>query len=811
MSKKRPIFLLILGLLLVSGLMIGCDSNRNELIRGFFFTATPIPPAPTETPIPTSAPTSIPTPMPEFRIEEADHAILIGDYDQAINIYQKALENESSEKGTAAASLGLARANYLNKDYEKCQNILIDALNQISDTTVEAPLWYQMAVCAHELDLLDEETNALREYLNLRPDSKLRSAVSLRIGDNLLSAGMVADARDAYISSCGDSTIPECAWTRMKIADTYRQEEDYTTALQTWFEIFDAVTSDTLKANINQVVAETYLELDNPEQAYARYQDAVNNYPKEYASYLSLLALLNAGQPVSEFQRGLINYYQKQYALSSEALYRYMNQDPNHDGSSWYYIGLNQMYLADYEKSIGSFATLIDQYPDNRFYASAWDEKSYVEWNYLENFSQGAQTLIDYVKKHPDQPDAPKFLFQAGRILERGDRLTDAANQWERLIDEYPLYQDSAEALFFSGLCRYRVKAYDSALATFNRLLLVSGKPQDNARAHFWIAKVYEMKGEAQSAKQNFELAANDSPTDYYTERAKELLAGQEPLEFSDNFSLENNLDQSKLIADQWMRMTFSIASDESLDQPDILTLDSDYQRANELWELGHFQEALNAFDNVRITVENDPLNSYRLLNRLIDLGAWRPAVFTSRQILTQAGLLEDARTLTAPNYFNQIRYGTWFNESVTEAYQKYDIHPFIFYALMRQESMYDPWIYSSAGAQGLMQIMPATGNDLAKRLNWPPGYSSQDLLRAKVAIQFAGQYLSSQYSYFGNHNFYMLAAYNGGPGNTTGWIGLAGKDPDLFIEVVRFSETRTYIKQVYEFAKMYERFYAIE
>lgn len=106
------------------------------------------------------------------------------------------------------------------------------------------------------------------------------------------------------------------------------------------------------------------------------------------------------------------------------------------------------------------------------------------------------------------------------------------------------------------------------------------------------------------------------------------------------------------------------------------------------------------------------------------------------------------------------------------------------------------------------MQFMPMTGAEMADRLSWPDSYTQSDLLRANVSIRFAGRYLSTQLSYFKGNLFHMLAAYNAGAGNTANWVELDNGDPDLFLEVIRFEETRRYLRQVYENAKMYERLY---
>jgi soluble lytic murein transglycosylase len=53
------------------------------------------------------------------------------------------------------------------------------------------------------------------------------------------------------------------------------------------------------------------------------------------------------------------------------------------------------------------------------------------------------------------------------------------------------------------------------------------------------------------------------------------------------------------------------------------------------------------------------------------------------------------------------------------------------------------------------------------------------------------------------------LAAYNAGPGNASVWKELAGDDPDLLLEVVRFQETRDYIRYIYEIYTIYRTLYS--
>ena len=203
------------------------------------------------------------------------------------------------------------------------------------------------------------------------------------------------------------------------------------------------------------------------------------------------------------------------------------------------------------------------------------------------------------------------------------------------------------------------------------------------------------------------------------------------------------------------------------------------------------------------------PAASYVYLDELVNRKIYNAAAYTSRQILTAAGLYEDDRTLDVPNYFNHIRFGSWYKEYTQEACSIYELSPFVLYAVMKQESMYNPWVSSSAGAMGLMQIMPETGADIVKTLHWPPNYKDSDLLRVPISVNFGASLLKRLYNYFDQNNAAMLSAYNGGSGNTQKWLNLSDNDPDLLFEVIRFQETRNYIQNIYRNTKIYEWLYA--
>ena len=136
------------------------------------------------------------------------------------------------------------------------------------------------------------------------------------------------------------------------------------------------------------------------------------------------------------------------------------------------------------------------------------------------------------------------------------------------------------------------------------------------------------------------------------------------------------------------------------------------------------------------------------------------------------------------------------------------DLDPLLVFALIRQESLFESLAASWASARGLMQVIPPTGEEIHAELGWPPGYETADLHRPYVSLRFGTYYLAKQRDRFDGRIDVALAGYNGGPFNAQRWLERAGDDPDLFRELVTFSETRTYIQRIKEHLAIYQALY---
>jgi soluble lytic murein transglycosylase len=199
------------------------------------------------------------------------------------------------------------------------------------------------------------------------------------------------------------------------------------------------------------------------------------------------------------------------------------------------------------------------------------------------------------------------------------------------------------------------------------------------------------------------------------------------------------------------------------------------------------------------------------LANYLLDLGLYRSAISAARETLTLAGLDDQTKSMLAPLYFSHIRYGLYYSDLVIPAAKDEGLDPLFIFSVVRQESLFEGFISSSAGARGLMQIIPETGASVATNYGWPLEFDPGDLYRPLVSVKLGTHYLATNQRLLDGDPYGALAAYNAGPGNAVAWKQISGDDPDLFLETVRFEETRDYIRSIYEIYLIYQRLYSAD
>ncbi|MFA9441341.1 transglycosylase SLT domain-containing protein [Uliginosibacterium sp. sgz301328] len=124
-------------------------------------------------------------------------------------------------------------------------------------------------------------------------------------------------------------------------------------------------------------------------------------------------------------------------------------------------------------------------------------------------------------------------------------------------------------------------------------------------------------------------------------------------------------------------------------------------------------------------------------------------------------------------------------------------------YGLVRQESRFLSVARSGVGAQGLMQVMPATGKWMADKLG-VKGYSLSWLQQIDGNVLIGTAYLRRVLDGLGNSRVLATAAYNAGPGRARKWRANNAMEGAIYVETIPFSETRDYVKKVMANAEIY-------
>jgi soluble lytic murein transglycosylase len=184
------------------------------------------------------------------------------------------------------------------------------------------------------------------------------------------------------------------------------------------------------------------------------------------------------------------------------------------------------------------------------------------------------------------------------------------------------------------------------------------------------------------------------------------------------------------------------------------------------------------------------------------DEGLLLAADYARRVGLYDRAINTAERTLTRHDY--TMRYMTPWRTEFSAAARDQNIDEELLYAIARQESRFAPDIVSSAGATGLMQLMPGTARWVAKQLA-RSDYNSARIAQVDLNTQFGAYYFRYWHERLDRMPALAAAAYNAGPSRAQAWRPLAAPlEGAIWVETIPFNETRDYVKKVLANAMLY-------
>ncbi|MBE5757531.1 MAG: lytic transglycosylase domain-containing protein [Clostridiales bacterium] len=134
------------------------------------------------------------------------------------------------------------------------------------------------------------------------------------------------------------------------------------------------------------------------------------------------------------------------------------------------------------------------------------------------------------------------------------------------------------------------------------------------------------------------------------------------------------------------------------------------------------------------------------------------------------------------------------YKDLIIKYSKEYGLHAYLVASVINIESRYDKNAKSSAGAIGLMQLLPSTAEEVSKKLNID--FETSDLYLEEVNIQMGCYYLSYLLDYYNGNAINSLSAYNWGLNNVNNWLDLGNVDENGTITNIPVSETSNYLKK---------------
>lgn len=181
------------------------------------------------------------------------------------------------------------------------------------------------------------------------------------------------------------------------------------------------------------------------------------------------------------------------------------------------------------------------------------------------------------------------------------------------------------------------------------------------------------------------------------------------------------------------------------------------------------------------------------------------------RWLTILAGLILSAALLLAAKPVARFLFPFPYRTLIEEAAQREGLDPRLVVALMRTESGFNPQAVSEKGARGLMQVLPATGDWVARQLGLEPFHPDR-LFEPAVNIRVGTWYLAYLRNQFAGNIVLAVAAYNGGVTNVRGWLEAGIWDGTLeTVAAIPFAETRHYVQRVMLTFRLYRWLYERE
>lgn len=487
----------------------------------------------------------------------------------------------------------------------------------------------------------------------------------------------------------------------------------------------------------------------------------------EYGTVLEKLRTKYASElTLEDWEMIAFGYWEKQDYAKGALAYQKATKTPQN-----LYRYARGLWLGGKTKeSREAYKTLINTFPNGGEDTAL----GYIRLSRLVDRKDAISYLDRVIVNFPSH--TPEALLEKSKLLDKLDSAKSASLVRQKLLREY----SSSDAA-----ARLRWELAEQAVAGGNLQVawkwaqeLTVNNPDNKlaAQAGFWVGKWAQQLGRTEDATKAFEYMILRYPHSYYAWRSAVMLGW--PV---GNFAKVRNL--SPEVVHRKNR--------------DPLPFGSEILR--ELYNIG---QDWDAWKQWQVEFENrmNPTVAQQYTDGVLRVGVgdnldgiWMLTSLSKREKPEE--IVEYKALKEKPTYW-QTLYPFPYLETIVKWSNKRELNTVLVTALIRQESRFMPKIKSVVGATGLMQVMPKTGEETAKKIN----LVSYDLENVNDNVNLGTHYLDFTHKEYKNNSMLAVASYNAGPNAVSRWLKQFGfDDVDAFVDKIPYPETRGYVESVFE------------
>ena len=481
--------------------------------------------------------------------------------------------------------------------------------------------------------------------------------------------------------------------------------------------------------------------------------------------------------PTDRLNCGLVSFSHKQWKTAVADLELIPKTvDLNLRAHALYLIGRSYQGRKWYNTAIKKFNAVIALGDENEYLTRATYQIAQCHRR-KGHIRTAISKFESFVKTYEWSELVDDALYDIAQLREKQGKSELVLDAYTRLIKVAPKSPYADLASWRTGWKRFDERRYEESYNAFKGLKENFPGNRYAMGAHFWMAKIRERQNKPALARKLYKEVA-EARYWYYSARAKALLG-----------------------------LATSELEPKAVQDAELPKRQASPQQVSVLMKLRLYEDAIAQLNE---HINTFPLSEQECFYDLITCYEGLAMYDKARKV--------SEKSLESPAFANATRedleklhqklYPRYYADTVEKYAKLYDVDTFLIAAMILEESRYNAEAVSWAGAIGLMQIMPATGRELAQQLKIRRFRTSM-LKQPDVNIQMGTKYIGYLNSLFNDNAMLVTGAYNGGPGRMKRWVASKNiADIDEFVEKIRIRETRLHIKKVIDSYDHYVEIY---